>query len=127
MDNLLGLAAVLTLLLAYFFVRTIERSIRKRFKRVQALLSATTAYDLCLLYRNGTITRRKLVKELDKWQFEDIPPEDERLKTEWRSLLPPDPFGSFEEQVGRAYHDGIIDENVYNDLVDCYKDKRGIL
>jgi hypothetical protein len=108
-------------ILAFFLIKGIEKLVKRHFLKVKSVLTATTAYDLCKLYKKRIISRRQLIQELSSWIFVPENPEVGNLKEEWRAILPPDPFGSFEDQIGKAYQDRLISREIYDELLAIYK------
>lgn len=108
-------------IIAFFIVKGIEKLVKRHFFKVKSVLTATTAYDLCKLYKKRIISRRQLVQELSSWIFVPENPNASNLKEEWRNILPPDPFGSFEDQIGKAYEDRLINQEIYDELLAIYK------
>lgn len=112
---------IIILFLAFFLVKLIEKIIKTRFFKVKSIITATTAYDLCKLYQDGIISERELTNEVAHWIFVPDNQELGDLREEWRTILPPDPFGTFEDQVGQAFRDGLVSSELYNKLMKIYR------
>lgn len=112
---------VVILAFAFFAVKILEKLIKLRFAKVKSILTATTAYDLCKLYADGVLSERELMHQLSMWIFVPDNQDVTKLKDEWSTILPPDPFGTFEDQVGEAYREGLISPEMYGKLMKIYQ------
>lgn len=111
-------AIVGIVILAFIIVKIIEKVILKHFFKTREIMSTTTAYDLCRLYKKKIISEKRLIQELTRWAFVPDSPRNKKIEDEWHKMMPPDPFGSFDEQIGRARKDKLISDELYYYLVD---------
>lgn len=74
--------------------------------------SGASPMELCERYAAGLLSRAELVDELTRWEYPPAPKVDP-----WEDLLML-PEGGFEE-VGRALGRGLIDDELYDEVLDA--------
>lgn len=79
---------------------------------------ACTAYEVAQRYAAGEITREQMLQALIGW---DYVPGEPAPANDWYGM-PNDPPGSFEETTARAYRDGLISAQDYDEILDALAD-----
>lgn len=79
--------------------------------------SGASPYEIAERFAAGDIDREAMIRELSAWPY----PKNEgaaAAAAEWDSTPYPDTPGSFEE-VGRAFDEGLIDGDAYDQILDA--------
>ncbi|MCW3768863.1 MULTISPECIES: helix-turn-helix domain-containing protein [Paenarthrobacter] len=79
--------------------------------------SGASPYEIAERYAAGDIDRDALIRELSAWPYPWNEGADDAVhELDWMPC--PEPPGSFEE-VGRAFDEGLIDGDAYNQILDA--------
>lgn len=73
--------------------------------------SGADPYEIVELYAVQVITREQMINELSRWNYASQP----RTEGQHDDLLPE--LGGTFEQVGRAYDEGLIDADAYDEIL----------
>jgi len=93
-----------------------QPAVSKRLREAVAVpavrpgFSGASAYEIAQRYAAGLLSRERTLEELSLWPYA---PPDRGDGVDWLSYR----AGEFQEQVGRAFDQGLIDDAMYDELV----------